>query len=81
MLLFMYRTVKLLLDTGLAIDRKDLTGLALFIHQSLSTLLGQEFTKILSQNKKIMARKMDIIPRTMFCMIKPYLGLRTFNRQ
>ena len=60
---------------------EDLTGLAWFIRQSLSTLLGKEFTKILSQNKKKMVRKMDIIPRTMFCMIKPYLGLRAFNRQ
>ena len=49
---------------------KDLAGLMWFLRHSLSMLLGQELTKILSENKKIMAQEMDIAPRTMSHIIK-----------
>ena len=43
--------------------------------------LGQEFTEIISENKKIMAQEMDIVPRTMSRIIKQDLGLGTFKWQ
>ena len=46
-----YCTVKLFLDTG-EVTVKDPSGLAWFVRNRLSMLLGQELTEILSENKK-----------------------------
>ena len=54
---------------------KDPTGLMWFVHHGLIMLLGQELTEILFENKKIMAREMDIAPRTRSHIIKQDLGL------
>ena len=51
-----YCTVKLFLDTG-EVTIKDLAGLVWFICQKSLMLLGQELTKILSENKKSWLRK------------------------
>ena len=59
---------------------KDPASLAWFVRCKLLTLLGQELTEILSENKKIMAREMDIAPRTMSRSIKQDLGLSN-NKQ
>jgi hypothetical protein len=49
---------------------KDPAGLTWFVCHRLLTLLDQEITKILSENKKIVAWEIDIVPRTMSCIIK-----------
>ena len=54
---------------------KDWVGLMWFVHHRLLTLSGQELTEILFENKKIIAREMDIEPRTMSRIIKQDLGL------
>ena len=58
---------------------KEPAGLAWFICHRLLMQLGQELTKILSNNKKIMAWEMDIVPRTMSRIIKQDLGFGAFN--
>ena len=50
--IFVHRTVKLFLDMGGISDHKDPTDLAWFVRHRLSTLLGQELTKTMSENKK-----------------------------
>ena len=58
---------------------KDPADLVWFIHHRLLMLLGKEFTEILSENKKIMTREMNIAPRNMSRIIKQSLGLGAFN--
>ena len=61
---------------------KDPANLMWFIHHRLSTLLGQESTEILSENKqKIMALEIDIAPRTISFIIKQDLGLSSDKKE
>ena len=62
-------------------DVKVPAGLAWFVRHRLLMLLGQGFTEILPENKKIIAREMDIAQRTMSCIIKQHLGLGAFKQQ
>ena len=66
--------VLLFLDTGGVSDHKT-SGQPRMVH----TLLDQELTEILSENKnkqtKILAWKIDIAPRTVSHIIKQDLGL------
>ena len=59
---------------------KDPAGLAWFVSHRYLMLLVQELTEILSENKKIMAREIDIVPKTMSRIIKQDLGLSNDKR-
>ena len=81
MCVFVYRTAKLFLGMGRVCKCKTSGRPCMVIHHRLLMLLGQELTKILSKKQKIIAQEMDIMPRTMRCIIKQGSRLGAFKQQ